>query len=284
MDLSELSFFTRDGDRLVPTHMAKSLWADNHMHGVAQSAALARAAEVEVARLGREDLIPARFAVDLFRPAAMAPCDFEVTLVRESSRLCLLDVVLRQGGEAMARAGSLFLKPTESAPGEVWSPTEREEPPPLDVAPETETPRVPFYASELPWSQAFFEHQNAGRKRSWSSCVPVLPDEPLTVFQSVAGTADGASMVSNWGSGGVQYINTDLTLTLSRRPVSIEIGLVAENRIEHDGIAVGVVGVFDRRGPLGSVTVTSLSNARRGIDFGEIVYTDDGERRASPGA
>ncbi len=39
----ELSFFTRgDGEVLVPTELACSLWSDDQVHGVALSGALAR--------------------------------------------------------------------------------------------------------------------------------------------------------------------------------------------------------------------------------------------------
>ncbi len=68
----ELSFFTRgDGDVLVPTQLACSLWSDDQMHGVALSGALARSLERAVAETGRTDLRPARYTVDLFRAARM---------------------------------------------------------------------------------------------------------------------------------------------------------------------------------------------------------------------
>jgi hypothetical protein len=74
-------------------------------------------------------------------------------------------------------------------------------------------------------------------------------------------------MVMNWGSGGVEHINTDINLSLSRLPVSTEIGLAARERFAHDGIAVGTAVVFDREGPIGTSTVTALANARRAVDF-----------------
>ena len=77
-----------------------------------------------------------------------------------------------------------------------------------------------------------------------------MPDEPLTGFQAAAATADSASMVTNWGTRGVEYINTDIALTLAREPEGLEIGLLATYRVEHDGIASGTCAMFDRRGPL----------------------------------
>ena len=109
----------------------------------------------------------------------------------------------------------------------------------------------------------------------------VVPDEPLTGFQAAAATADGASMVTNWGTNGVEYINTDIAMTLAREPDGIEIGLLATDRVEEDGIAVGTAAIFDRSGPLGTVVVSALANARRTVDFAQVEYTDDGERRTT---
>jgi len=275
----DIAFFTHQGDTLVPTPLACSMWSDDQMHGVALSGALARAAEACLATAGRSDLRPARWTVDLFKPARMIPCTFATEVVREGSRICLVDVTMTQEGRRVARASATFLKPTESAPGGVWTPEEHPEPPPLDVAPPTDQPRVPFFRSDVGWSQNFTEHQNADRKASWNSGIPVVADEPFTGFQAAAAAADGASMVTNWGANGVEYINTDIALTLAREPVGVEIGLEATDRVERDGIAVGTATMFDREGVLGTVIIAALANARRTVNFAHVEYTDDGERR-----
>ena len=279
----QISFFTSAGADLLPTSLACSMWSDDQMHGVALSGALARAAERCLTELGRGDLRPARWSVDLFKQARMVPCSFTAEVVREGSRICLVDVTMTQDGERVARASATFLKPTAAAAGKVWEPAERPAPPPLDVAPPSDEPRVPFLQSGDAWSQDFREHQNAERKACWNSAMPVVPDEPLTGFQAAAATADSASMVTNWGTRGVEYINTDIALTLAREPDGVEIGLLATDRVEHDGIASGTCAMFDRRGPLGTVTIASLSNARRSVDMGGVEYADDGERRTAPG-
>ncbi|GAB6984223.1 acyl-CoA thioesterase domain-containing protein [Nocardioides pyridinolyticus] len=277
-----LSFFTRDGDDLVPAPLACSMWSDDQMHGVALSGALAWAAEAALVRAGRTDLRPARWAVDLFKPARMVPCTLTTEIEREGRRICLVDVILSQDGERVARGTATFLKPSETTDGEVWAPTDRPVPPPLDVVPPAgDQPRAPYVKSSVDWSQNFLEHQNADRKASWSTSVPIVPDQPLTGFQAAAATADGTSMVTNWGSNGVEYINTDITMTLAREPEGIEIGLLATDRVEHDGIAVGTAAMFDRRGPLGTVMVAALANARRTVDMGSVSYTDDGRRTTS---
>jgi hypothetical protein len=275
----DLSLYTLNGDELVPTAIARSMWSENQMHGVAISGALARTIERRVQEAGREELRPARMTVDLFRPATMDPCTVTAEVVREGRRICLVDAVLSQGGARVARASAIFLKPTASAEGRVWTPTEQPEPPPVEVAPVSSEPRVPYFHSDAGWSQSFKEHQNPSRKASWNTALPVVGGEEVTAFQGVAAMADGASLVTNWGDRGVEYINTDITLTLARLPEGFEIGLAAEDRVEHDGIAVGTAVVFDRAGSLGTVVVTSLVNAHRTVDFEGVEYSDDGERR-----
>ncbi|WP_309647304.1 acyl-CoA thioesterase domain-containing protein [Nocardioides sp.] len=276
-----LAFFAPEGDTLVPTPMAQSMWSSDQMHGVAVSGALGRALEMAVAALGRADLQPTRYTVDLFRAARMKPCEITTEVVREGSRICLVDATMTQAGERVARASAVFLKPTASTEGEVWSPDERPSPPPHDVAPPTDEPHVPYFHSQVGWTQDFRQHQNGSRKQSWNSAIPVVAGEAITPFQAAAAIADGASLVTHWGSHGVEHINTDITLTLVRAPVGVEIGLTAVDRLEQDGISVGTAAMFDRSGPLGTCVVTALANARRVVDMGGISYDDDGTRRTT---
>ena len=249
------------------------------MHGVAVSGALARGLEVKLLEIGRQDLQPSRYAVDLFKPATMTPCTVTTEVVREGRRICLIDATMWQDGERVARAGCTFLLPTASAPGDVWTPADHPVAPPVDVVLPSDEPRVPFFASDAPWSQSFHEHQNASRKQTWQSGMPVVDGEVSTPFQSVASVADATSMLVNWGTEGVLYINTDITLALARPPAGREVGLSVTDRVEKDGIAVGTVEVFDRVGPLGTAMISSLANAARPVDFEGVEYDDDGTRR-----
>jgi len=274
----DLAFFRADGDALMPTPIAASMWSENQMHGVALSGALARGLEAEVRRTGLDGLVPARLTVDLFRPATMDPCHVEAELVRKGRRIALVDATLTQAERRVARASGLFLVASETAEGDVWSPADRPGAPDEDAVPVSQDPRPPFFHSSKPWSQDFTEHQNADRKMSWNTGLPIVAGEQVTPFQVVASMADGGSLVTNWGTRGVEYINTDITLALTREPTGLEVGLAALDRVEHDGVAVGSAAVFDRQGPLGNVMVTSLSNAKRSVDFEGIRYTDDGRR------
>ena len=265
-DPTTFGLFRREGDLLVPQDLARSLWKADQMHGVATSGALGRAVELAALEHGRDDLQPARFTVDLFKAPSMSACSTQVEILRTGPRILVVDASLIQDGEPVARARALFLKPGETPSGLVWG-GETPEPPPLDVAPPTDEPHVPFFFSDAGWSQNFAVHQNAGRKQMWQTMLPIVLGEPTTPFQGLAGAADSTSMVVNWGSQGVQHINTDITLSISRLPATREVGLSALTWHAHAGIATGTVVVFDRQGVLGTSTVTSLGNAKRSVDF-----------------
>ncbi len=280
--MTQFALFRAEGELLVPQDIARSLWKADQMHGVATSGALGRTVENAVLAAGRDDLRPARFTVDLYRAPSMGPCLLESTVVREGSRLMLVDATLAQDGEVRARASALFLKQSENPGGVVWSPTDVPSPPPLDVAEATDEPRVPFFFSpEVGWSQNFADHQNDGRKQTWQSALPIVVGEKPTPFQGLAGVADSTSMVCNWGSNGVEHINSDVTLAISRVPISQEVGIAALSRSEHNGIAVGTGIVFDRVGVIGTTTVTSLANSRRAVDFAKYDFSDDGQSFSS---
>lgn len=72
--------------------------------------------------------------------------------------------------------------------------------------------------------------------------------------------------MTNWGTAGVGFINTDLTLVFSRLPEGPEIGIEADNHISADGISVGSATLFDRRGAVGTCVVSALANVRRQVD------------------
>lgn len=266
-DQTTFGLFRRDGDLLVPQDMARSLWKADQMHGVATSAALGRAVEQTALAQGRADLRPARFTVDLCKAPSMDPCATRTEIMREGPRILVIDAELVQDGEVVARARALFLKPGETPSGVVWTETETPQPPPPEIAPETGEPHVPFFFSDSGWSQNFAEHQNPGRKQMWQTTLPVVLGEATTPFQGLAGAADSTSMVVNWGSEGVQHINTDITLSISRLPVGREVGISALAWHAYDGIATGTAVIFDRQGVLGTSTVTSLANAKRSVDF-----------------
>ncbi|MEU6560447.1 acyl-CoA thioesterase domain-containing protein [Nocardia nova] len=253
-----------DTEELHPESRASSGWGADQMRGPAVSAALAREAERTLARLDRPDLQPVRWTLDLFRAVRMRPSVTSATVVREGPRLCVVDAVLSQDGEPRARASVLFLRPTEAPPGQVWSGGTSPEPPPEGLLPVGDPERLYFTAADGwgEWSDAF---RDSPRKRIWHFPIPAVDGEDPSPFQVAASVADVTNMVSNLGSAGLEYINADVSMTLSRPPTGLEVGLALTDRTEHAGISVGTAVLFDRSGALGTATVSGLANARRAV-------------------
>lgn len=253
-------------DILIPQPHARALWAGgDQMRGSAVSGALAREAERVAATHGASGLRPARWTLDLFRPATMAECVTRGRVVRAGRRLCLVDVVLCQGGTEIGRASALFLAGGEVQGGPVWTPEIAVDAPPADLRPASTEPRL--YSSDgTGWTGSAHAHVNGRRKRAWLHGVPVVRGESPSPFQLTAMAGDVANIVTNWGADGLAHINADVGIVLARLPAGEQIGLAAELRIEHEGLVAGVATLFDRSGVFGTASVSALPSAAGPID------------------
>ena len=230
---------------------------------MAVSGALARCAERV---LDRTDLQPARWTVDLCRPAEMAPVTVRASIARSGRRLCLVESVLTQRDCVVGKASALFLRPTLERPsGTVWAPPSSVQPPPRDLMPAGSEPRL-YFSIDAGWTATSAAHQNSSRKQLWLLPFTIVRGERPTPFQHVASVADVASVVTHWGDAGLEYINADITLNLVRLPTDYEVGLTALDRVEHDGIATGTAAVFDRAGRVGTALVSALVNTAATVD------------------
>lgn len=267
------SFFSRAGDVFTPLRPATSNWSPDMIHGASVCGLLALA--LESAGSG-ENFVPVRLTVDMFRPARTAPLTTSTTTVREGNRIRVVDAEAIQDGETVARASAVFLHRSAPPPGDVWTRDDQPVPPPADLAPPTDHPTAPWFGSDghpEGWSNSLADHQGASRKRMWTHQLGVIEGEAASPFTRAAMIGDATSLLTNWGSCGVGYINADLTLTLCRLPEGPELGLEADNHVSADGISVGTATMYDRRGSLGTCVVTALSNVQRQIDFTDEAHT-----------
>jgi hypothetical protein len=266
------AFFSLDDvgpdEVLNPHDVAASQWGGPAptMRGVAISALLAREAERTLGSLdGADTFRPARWTVDLFRPTAMQPVIASAHVVRRGRRLCLLDVLLIQQDRPVARASGMFLAPGGQSRGKTWSGDPAPPPPPDHLWSDPDSKRL-YFSDSIGWTATLDKHINADRKQLWSLPIAVVEGESPSPFQHAAMLADFANVVGNLGDAGVEYINTDLTLTLARQPGDGPLGLAGIHRVETDGIAVATAVMFDSAGMLGSVSITALANGQHAVD------------------
>jgi len=252
---------------LVPTDLAAGGWDDEQLRGMAVSAALARAIETEAATgIASGDYLPTRWTVDLYRPTRDAPVSTNVQIVRAGRRLQLWDAHLIQSGEVVARANVVLLRSGDPTTGRVWGgATEEPEPPPTSLLPVGREGRL-YRTGHAPWAAGPTREPNDLRKQIWILDRPTVTGEQCTAFQCAAAAADVASLVLNWGSAGLEFINADLSLHLCRLPEGGAVGVAPIKRLEGQGVMSGVTAIFDRRGEFGTVTIAALANSRKTVD------------------
>ena len=101
------SIFQREGDRFVPSDLARGPWRADTQHGSPVLGLLARAAEHYGGAETDRPAQVARLSVDLLRAAPMAPIEIETRQVRRGGMLEVLELRLCSGGVEYARASAL---------------------------------------------------------------------------------------------------------------------------------------------------------------------------------
>ena len=250
------SFFTTvDGEWFVPNEECCGPWDPAACHAGPPTAMIARALErvLPSARL-------TRITVDLDRPVPMAGFRVVAEVVRSgrtvsATRASLLDT---DGKERVRAVGSHLAigdlgsvattahrvaTLAESAPG--GFPIERGE----------GTGRGFPDAVEIRYPPG--EGPGLGPTTMWMRAIPLLPDEEPTPFQRICPLADCSNAMSrNAAPTEMQFMNTDLTITLHRDPVGEWLGSQAVGRWEPTGIGFADALLFDDVGVVGRACQT----------------------------
>jgi hypothetical protein len=101
----------------------------------------------------------------------------------------------------------------------------------------------------------------AGRKYTWLNLTqPAVEGEELTPLVRAAMAGDITASLTNWGSEGLQFINADYTVTLSRLPQGPVLGLAADAHHSSDGVATGSATLVDTEGPVGTCVAVALAH------------------------
>ncbi|MEO1060373.1 MAG: thioesterase family protein [Actinomycetota bacterium] len=240
---------------LAPRPHAHAPWGDDMLHGRLLGGLAARALEAE---LGAPGWRGARLTVDLFRPAAMAPVEIEVRMVRSGRRIRVADALLRCDGHDVGRATGVFLAESEEPPGVIWRPESEAWPDPdeIDAADDPGSPDQTGWWFR-PVRGSFYGAEQA---RLWTNETALLVDgEELSPFVRTAVSSDIACPLANSSDEGLFYINADFTVLIGRLPVGDWVGLEVAQQIAADGVSMGSCTLFDRDGPFATSGGVSLA-------------------------
>ncbi len=255
---ASIPYLLRDESRFVPTEIARGGWGPS-LSGHVVGGLLGRAVERAV---DDPEWQPARLTVDLPAPVAQEPIEVHTQLHHDRRRLRLVEAVLTQGGIPVARGSALFLRRGPQPEGDVWSPPVQMPPLPID-----DGAQPSLFMRTYGWGT---EIQNPdpdwadsrGPKYTWlQETRPLIEGEPLGAFTRAAMGADITASLANWGTNGLQFINVDYTLTLTRLPDGPYIGLASLTRQSHDGVASGSAVLVDRKGPIGSAVSVAIAHS-----------------------
>jgi hypothetical protein len=250
-------YFTVSGAEFVPGPQARSWWAATMLHGRLLGGLLARAVEHQHGAAG---LQVSRLTVDLFRNAPLAPVTVSTQRLRDGRRIRVVDATAHVGGEPVAKATAVLLRQGEQPPGQVPAT------PPWDApGPESLPPARSRYP---PMAWRFTEHNDPARhwsargaRRIWlRETCGLVAGEPLTPLLRAALAADSASPLSHASDVGLEFINADYTLYLSRLPAGDTIGLESGGHTSSAGVAVGHCTMHDATGPVGYCMTAAVAN------------------------
>ena len=250
--MSNEAFFIREGSAFIPQPLCRGVWDPRSLNGRVVVALCGFQIEQTHPLAG---YVPARLTVDMYRLPGFAPIDIVTRVVRDGGRVKVIDAEFLAGGVSYARATSQWLKCTENAQGNVWSPEPWQVP-----APEA-LPEPPNLTGGALSSRTITGALGTcGQRRVWlrDNCE-LVAGTPLTPFMRVALIADLANPFSNSGDRGLAYINSDVTVYLHRLPLDAWIGLEATNHHATEGVAIGEALLYDRTGAIGTSAVCGLA-------------------------
>ena len=185
----------------------------------------------------------------------------ECRVLREGRRLRLADVTVTQNGRDVAQGRAVFVRPSPTPGGEVWSDPVSLPAPPVNDAAWVDGPRVLSEDGDAAIDNFDLWRDPKQRKQLWFRLgYDLVAGEPTSGFVRAACVADAANPLTNWGSEGLQFVNSDVSMMLVRAPEGRHIGLVARDRQVDNGIAVGTATMHDQQGPIGTCVVTSLTS------------------------
>ena len=256
---ASMPYFLRDESHYLPTEITRGGWGPSisgHVVGGLLGWAVERAVD-------DPQLQPARLTVDLPAPTALEPIEVHTRVRHDRRRLRLVEAVLIQRGAPVARGSALFLRRGPQPDGDVWSPSVQMPPLPL----EDDGTYPSLFMRTYGWGAGIQNPDpewatTTGPKYTWlHETRPLIDDEPMTPFTRAAMAADITASIANWGTQGLQFINADYTLTLSRLPEGPHIGLASLTHYSHDGVATGSAVLVDHKGPIGSGASVSIAHS-----------------------
>jgi hypothetical protein len=252
------AFYRRAGDVLHPTELTRGPWDAGAQHAGPPSALLGSALE-------RDGWIVGRITVEVLRPIPLAPLTVTAEVVRPGRNVELAEAALRaaDGGAEIARATAWRLRRDEDP---VVVP---EDPPPPGPERGAERPFFPTgetvgYHTAMDYRFVAGAFVEPGPAIVWMRMrQPLVEGEPTSPLARVLVAADSGNGVScALDFHRYLFINTELTVHLTREPAGEWVCLDAVTRPGTLGVGLAEAVLSDETARLGLSAQTLLVRAR----------------------
>lgn len=246
--------FTEQDRVFVPSGHARGPWHAGSQHGGAPAALIARAVE----RLeAPAPMLLARLTVEYLGAVPLAPLEVAAEVVRPGRRLQLAEVTVSAEGREVCRARVVRLRREPVTVPAAAVPEPRIAPPDA-IAPE----RMPRFhhdeaesfaasAMEMRFTTGCFAETGPGTAWFRLRGALVEGEAPTPTQRAVAAADFGNGIGAELPFATHLFVNTDLTVHLSREPVGEWIGVEAVTEHGPEGTALASSVLHDVCGPLG---------------------------------
>jgi hypothetical protein len=248
------AIFTEADGRFVPSGHARGPWDAGSLHGGPPAALIARAVE----RLDApQPMLLARLTVEFLGAVPLAPLEIRTEVVRGGRRLQLVEATVSAAGTTCCRARAVRLRREPVAMPAAAMPASRIAPP-GDLAPEHipppphgEAEGFALTGMELRFATGRFVEP--GPATAWFRLtMPLVAGEDPSPAQRAVAAADfGNGIAAELAFATHLFVNTDLTVNLSREPAGEWIALEGVTEHGPEGTALAATTLHDTAGPIG---------------------------------
>ena len=244
------AFFTREGDRFLPTGLGPSFWDASKQGGAPICGLVAQVLDSIPAPV---PMLPARLTIDIYGAVPMAPLTARTRLLREGRRIQLAELELGAEGRTYVRATMLRVRTqgVEDAREPLTRPFPSD---PQGIR------RVVAESIRIAGSDT-----EPGPGAMWMRVVtPMIAGDPMNALACVAAAADWGTTVSPPASlGEWTYANLDVSIHLSRMPRGDWMLLDATSEVAGNGTAMVTMRMGDTEGMFGTTHQSVFLNRQQ---------------------
>jgi acyl-Coa thioesterase superfamily protein/acyl-CoA thioesterase superfamily protein len=246
--------FTTQGDLLVPSSSAAGPWSSEMVGGRHVAGLIAWAVERDLGT--GSPFRVARMTVDMFRPVPMEPLRVTTRKDRDGRRLRMLRVSVWDRDVEVSQASVLLLATSDHPHSTPWAPED-------SAMPEPESLDSGRYMPAMSWEFRTATPLGRGRGQVWIREIgPLVAGYDVSPLVRAIAASDFVNPLANSGEDGLEFINADVTVYLSRYPLGEWIGLEVVGHLGADGVAIGSAWLCDSEGRFGQCLTAAMPDAR----------------------